>query len=492
MQQSRYDELILQLARLLVGKQVDTETVERSLELICSAFSFEHGVVYEVDSFGLLTLTECCDLVKMPVNVDLSNVRVTPKQQAGLAQTDVLYLERGVCTAPCETELLYCHGISALAVAPMTDEKHRLYGLIVFFSKNRAELLPDAAKVLTVPLTMLIRYVSLRMYQSKLLQAHASLESILDNTGIDIYVNDFNNHNILYINKSMAAPYGGQEQFRDKKCWQVLFPGQTGPCEFCPQKKLIDENGEPTRVYTWDYQRPFDGAWFRVFSAAFRWTDGRLAHVVSSADITDNKQKEALIEYMANYDSLTGLPNRRMLVQECDRRIDRATTAEQGYILFFDIDGFKSINDNYGHDAGDEFLIQLGRFFSGIPLLKDAIYRNGGDEFVAILGGEGVTKANIQNLAGFILARFKKPWILGFGQVICSTSIGVACFPEDGRTAEELLRCADMAMYQVKKSGGGGTCFGYQLQNGNITLKKEQNSCKWSNGGEPNGNRTKL
>ena len=468
MQQSRYDALILQLARLLVGRQVDTETVKRSLELVCGAFSFDHGAVYEVDSFGLLSLTECCNLAELPANVDLSNVRITPEQQSGLTRADVLYLERGVCTAPYETELLDRYAVGALAVAPVTDESRRIYGLVVFFSKDRADPPPDAAKALAVPLTMLIRYVSLRMYQSKLSQAHASLESILDNTGIDIYVNDFNTHDILYINKSMAAPYGGQEQFRGKKCWQVLFPGQTGPCEFCPQKKLTDENGEPTKVYTWDYQRPFDGAWFRVFSSAFRWTDGRLAHVVSSADITDNKQKEALIEYMAHYDSLTGLPNRRMLVEECGRRIDRATAAEQGYVLFFDIDGFKAVNDNYGHDAGDEFLVQLGRFFSGIPLLKNAIYRNGGDEFVAILGGEGITKANIQNLAGFILARFKKSWILEGGEVFCGASIGVACFPEDGRTAEELLRRADMAMYRVKKSGGGGICFGYQLQTGTI------------------------
>lgn len=108
-------------------------------------------------------------------------------------------------------------------------------------------------------------------------------------------------------------------------------------------------------------------------------------------------------------------------------------------------------------------MIALGKFFSGIPLLKDSIYRNGGDEFVAIIGGESITKENIQNLTRFILARFRKPWILKAGSIHCNTSIGVACFPEDGCTAEELLRKADMSMYQVKKSGGGGVCFGYQL-----------------------------
>lgn len=94
---------------------------------------------------------------------------------------------------------------------------------------------------------------------------------------------------------------------------------------------------------------------------------------------------------MANYDVLTGLPNRRMLIEECKNRIDNAKEDEQGYVIFFDIDGFKVINDNYGHDAGDEFLIKLGEFFSSIPLLKNSVYRNGGDEFVAVIGGD-ITK----------------------------------------------------------------------------------------------------
>ena len=72
----------------------------------------------------------------------------------------------------------------------------------------------------------------------------------------------------------MAIPYGGKEVFEGRKCWEVLFPGQIGPCDFCPQKHIIDGNEKPSSVYTWDYQRAFDGSWFRVFSSAFYWTDG--------------------------------------------------------------------------------------------------------------------------------------------------------------------------------------------------------------------------
>ena len=463
MPQQTHDALILELASLLVGRQVDTDAVDRALALLCAGFSFDRGMVYQVDHFNYFHLMEHCYTGQAPKEqFDFSDLR--PEYRSALAHEQVTYIRRQTCDSPCHAALLALFSADTLVVAPVADEHLRIHGLIVFGSAQADALTESARNGLECLLSMLTRYVGVRMYQNKLVLAQTSLESILDNTGIDIYVNDFYSHDILYVNRSMAAPYGGQEQFMGKKCWQTLFPGQSGPCAFCPQTQLIDENGEPTKVYTWDYQRAFDGSWFRVFSAAFRWVDGRLAHVVSSADITDNKQKEALIEYMANYDALTGLPNRRMLISACERYIDRADEGEPGYVLFFDIDGFKAINDSLGHDAGDAFLKQLGEFFSGIPLLKDAIYRNGGDEFVAVLGGAGVTKDQIQHLASFILHRFQSPWALEGGDVICGVSVGVACFPEDGHTADELLRKADLAMYRVKNGGGGGFCFASQLR----------------------------
>lgn len=97
---------------------------------------------------------------------------------------------------------------------------------------------------------------------------------------------------------------------------------------------------------------------------------------------------------MAHYDALTKLPNRRRLLEDCECRINHAKADDTGYVLFFDIDGFKAVNDTLGHDAGDELLIKLGAFFSAIPMLENAIYRNGGDEFVALIDGD-VTKTNI-------------------------------------------------------------------------------------------------
>ncbi len=465
MLQNDGNTLILSLADILSGNKVEREAILKALALLCDDFSFDCGMVYDVNFLEQFCLMEHYQNCQIELHEIIEGSELTKKEWGHLAQKSVFYMEKGAKSTALDQKMLAMYAAESLVLAPVADQVGDIYGMVALLNtKQKRKIAKDEYKTLTLLLSMLVRYVRIRMYQKKLDQAQRSLETMLDNTGIDIYVNDFNNHDILYVNKSMAAPYGGAEHFMGQKCWEALFPGQTGPCDFCPQDKLIDENGVPTKVYSWDYQRPFDGSWFRVFSAAFEWMDGRLAHVVSSADITENKKNEAIIENLANYDQLTGLPNRRMLIQECESRIDKATETEQGYLLFFDIDGFKSINDNFGHDAGDEFLIQLGKFFSSIPMLENSIYRNGGDEFVAVVGGEAITKTNIRSLAGFIHKRFKQPWKLKQGEVCCNTSIGVACYPEDGVTAEELLKKSDMAMYRIKKSGGGGICFGYELK----------------------------
>ena len=460
-----FDEILEVLTHTLISNHIKASSITKALELIGTAASFEFGLLYEAEPSGALRLNEG-SIVHPDTSSPLTIIKeLSPQNYIVTSQKTTSYLVREPGNPPLVMQFLDLYSANSMILTPIPDENDSVCGLILLYSETALRTFDKADRnVLSAALSMLVHHVEVRMYQKKLNQAQLTLEGILDNAGIDIYVNDFYSHDILYANKSMAAPYGGKEAFTGQKCFQVLFPGQTGPCEFCPQNKLIDEQGLPTKVYSWDYMRPFDGSWFRVFSAAFRCIEGRLAHVVCSADITDNKLNEALIESLANFDQLTKLPNRRMLVKECKRSIDNATSNEQGYILFFDIDNFKQINDTYGHDAGDEFLILLGEFFTSIPLLKDSIYRNGGDEFVAIIGGESITKANIKSLANFIHKRFKKPWVLKKGDVLCNTSIGVACYPEDGITAEALLQKADSAMYQVKKSGGGGLCFGYELK----------------------------
>lgn len=463
MAKTKDKDLILELAETLSEKTVKSKVVSNVLATICKYFSFESGFIYEINQLNVFNLTEQWLTRDVTIRESFDVTEIPANWRHRFANEVIVHVDTYQNQDINAKEIGEIFYNESMYVASIIDEKTRISGLIVFIKPANLNPISESDKtILKIVSSMFVNYLDARVYQNRLIFAKTSLEKILDNTGIDIYVNDFNNHDILYANKSMAEPYGGISRFMGNKCWEVLFPGQHGPCEFCPQKNLIDENGEPTKVYTWDYQRAFDGSWFRVFSAAFRWVDGRLAHVVSSADITDNKRNEEMIEYLANFDVLTKLPNRRKLLKDCESKIDNAAEGEEGYLMFFDIDGFKNVNDTYGHDAGDEFLIQLGEFFSQVPMLKDSIYRNGGDEFVAIIDGE-VTKANVEYLAMFIHERFKKIWSLKNGDIKCNVSIGVACYPYDGTTAEKLLAIADKAMYKVKDSGGAGVCFGEEL-----------------------------
>ena len=441
-------------------KDCDSGTIEKALTILCESFSFQGGAIYETDNIEHFYKKEAYETgdKKLPAQVIFQIAKAPLK-----LKRKIYYIDKATYKPTEQIDILGLFDVPSMIVISLGDDE--IQGFLAFAgAKEWTQFGDEAEKSLFIMANLLGQYIMTRSNKKRMNLIRKTYERIIDSTGIDIYVNDFNTHEILYINKSMAAPYGGKEAFKNGKCWEVLFPGQTGPCGFCPQKYIVDENGKPSTVYTWDYQRPFDGAWFRVFSAAFYWTDGRLAHVVSSADITDNKQKEEIIQYMANYDELTDLPNRRKLILDGRRYIEQMREEESLYVLFFDIDGFKKINDSYGHDGGDEFLINLSAFFKGNPMLKDAVYRNGGDEFVGIVHGKGITKKNIENLARFIHNRFSKAWTLKKGDIFCNISIGVACYGEDGSTIDELLQVADTAMYCAKKKGKGRLCYGAELQ----------------------------
>jgi diguanylate cyclase (GGDEF)-like protein len=302
--------------------------------------------------------------------------------------------------------------------------------------------------------------VKLRTYQGWLENTRSALESILDNIAVDIYVTDYSTYEIIYANSSMARPYEGLENMLGRKCWELQDDTLCSPCPNCIRGKLLDENSKPTKTYSWDFFRSQDNTWQRMTSACFRWIDGRLANVLSSVNITENKHNEVLIRHMAEYDDLTGLPNRRKLVQD----IDQLFCGEDGdgYVLFFDLDGFKRVNDDLGHQAGDELLLKIGQSLQNSSLTGGHCYRHSGDEFVLVY--KNVSAARLFDIIGFVLEMFAEAWHLRDGVVNCTCSMGIAHFPADGQNALELLHVADLAMYSSKKQGRSKVYFYEQGQ----------------------------
>ncbi len=171
------------------------------------------------------------------------------------------------------------------------------------------------------------------------------------------------------------------------------------------------------------------------------------------SDITDRKLAEEELRFLANFDSLTGLPNRSMLLQRLQRAISRAKRHEQRVaLLFIDLDRFKQINDSLGHAAGDELLRGVADRLRAVVREIDTTARLAGDEFVLLIE-ELSTPKDAMTSAHRVLERFIEPFSIQGSDVLISPSIGVALFPDDAETPDELIKCGDLAMYEAKAEG---------------------------------------
>ena len=173
-------------------------------------------------------------------------------------------------------------------------------------------------------------------------------------------------------------------------------------------------------------------------------------------DITERKKAEETIAYQAFHDLLTGLPNRVLFRDRLDLAINQAKRRRHRVgVMYLDIDRFKVVNDTYGHAEGDELLRYFARRVRNCLRGSDTLSRQGGDEFTILLP-DLETNDSIEAIAEKILNELRPPFSVGGKDFTTSASIGIAVYPENGHGAEELLRNADIAMYEVKHRGKNG------------------------------------
>ena len=171
------------------------------------------------------------------------------------------------------------------------------------------------------------------------------------------------------------------------------------------------------------------------------------------SDITEKKQTEELIWRQANYDALTGLPNRRMLLTFLNQEVFHSDRQHNHFaLMFLDLDYFKEINDTLGHDMGDVLLIETAERLKNSVRETDVVARLGGDEFTIVLTNLEDTHG-VERVAQQILKRLSEPYLLGEQTAYISGSIGITLFPDDAKTTEALLKNADQAMYSAKSHG---------------------------------------
>ncbi|MBF0306622.1 MAG: PAS domain S-box protein [Alphaproteobacteria bacterium] len=176
-------------------------------------------------------------------------------------------------------------------------------------------------------------------------------------------------------------------------------------------------------------------------------------YVVVASDITQRKLDEERIRYQANYDSLTGLPNRTLFMDRLNQGVSTAVRGETMLgLMFIDLDGFKMVNDTLGHDIGDLLLIEAGRRLGESVRANDTVARLGGDEFTVIMPNL-LDFRNASVIAQRIIERLEEPFVLGRHETFVSASIGITTLPHDATDAQSLLKNADSAMYRAKEQG---------------------------------------
>jgi diguanylate cyclase (GGDEF)-like protein/PAS domain S-box-containing protein len=216
---------------------------------------------------------------------------------------------------------------------------------------------------------------------------------------------------------------------------------------------------------------------FRDFEQIRVFPDGLRTHISSSgqpvydeagvfkgyrgvgSNITVRKNAEEKLAQLAQFDAVTGLPNRNLLQERVEHAIAQARRRGRGAgVLFVDLDRFKLVNDTHGHHVGDQLLAQVGRRLKDCMRRDDTVARLGGDEFAAVIA-DLARPDDAAIVAQKILDSFAAPFDLGGRETFITASIGVAAFPNDGADSDALLKCADVAMYRAKESSRNTFCF---------------------------------
>lgn len=232
----------------------------------------------------------------------------------------------------------------------------------------------------------------------------------------------------------LKSGYTSNEEY--KKMWETLTKGKEWHGEF----QNIKKNG--------------DFYWEKASISPIINNQGKTTHFVAvKEDITTKKYQEDMLQYQAHYDCLTDIPNRNFALKELDSYIYKAEkNGENLGLMFLDLDHFKDVNDSLGHDFGDELLKQTANRIKNILRETDLVARLGGDEFLIVIPYVS-NKIALQIIANKIVNCLQKTFNLDANEVLVSASVGVTIYPEDGKTAKDLMRNADTAMLSAKRNG---------------------------------------
>jgi len=276
------------------------------------------------------------------------------------------------------------------------------------------------------------------------------LQAIIDNTPAAIFVRDAESR-FLLVNRSYREAFTGGADVVGRSVHEV-FPAEQAQAYLLADQRALKADGfaeSEVDVGHMQGQRSYVAQRFPL-----RRNDGELFAIGCVAtDITERKNNEERIRYLAQNDVLTGLPNRTVFRDRVAQAIVQAQrSGVQVAVMFLDLDHFKNVNDSLGHETGDELLKSAAQRLRGCLRAGDTAARLGGDEFVICL--PTLTESqHVISIAEKVLDALRQPFSVRGSELHVRGSLGVSIFPGDGTDADELMRAADAAMYHAKDKG---------------------------------------
>ncbi len=352
-----------------------------------------------------------------------------------------------------------------VAVHPLRD-----YSLVVNVAVSEAAALATwRSQAITLgsgALLVMLCVAFLLRAQSKqfrrLATSEATVEAALNNMSQGLAMFDAANR-LVVCNQRYLKMYGlSSEIVKPGATLRELAEHRAATGSFCT---------EEIEKYITDIQAAVDqGA---VFDKITNLSDGRIISIVNHPtvdggwvatheDITEQKRAEERISYAAHHDALTGLPNRKLFSEQLEQALKRVRRGERLAVLYLDLDHLKRVNDTLGHSVGDKLLKGVADRLRGCVREIDMVARLSGDEFAIIQTSIG-RPSDAADLATRARETIHEPFDLDGHQVIVDISVGISIAPDDATELNELLKTADIALYEAKNTGRGTYCF-YQTE----------------------------
>ncbi len=377
-------------------------------------------------------------------------------------------------------DLALVHGLRACWWNPIFNQHNQLLGFFAVYSKQQHEPNPDEIAIVEE----ISHLLGIAIQREKMQKHLELLQTCIANQNDLLIITEAealnqSEPNIVFVNEAFVRHTGFQFDEAVGKTAHILH-GQLTDETAIKKIKAAMQAWQPTKVELISYKKNGEAFWQDLDLVPISDESGVFTHwILIGRDVSATKKAEDEIRHLAYYDALTALPNRRLLTD----RLRQAMLANNrfvrhGALLYLDLDHFKNLNDTAGHAIGDMLLKQVAQRLARRTREDDTVARMGGDEFVVMLKdldgqpAEAASQAKI--VAEKILADFQKPFLINNQEFYSSPSIGITIFDDQKNPVEEILKRADLAMYQAKASGRNSLSFFESHMQENMTTRTQQ------------------